>query len=151
MNKKNKKKREEEEELPSKKCSHLHRAFIILKSITSLRKYVCLAVIPYHVSICTGLERDASTTSRAYVIIIGVDQTQTQRLWLDLPGGRKGFQAGSLESFEVQGSDVGEIKKVEVSKRPKLLDFQLGMALPGLLSHPHIHQSAGKVQPCCLK
>uniref|UniRef100_A0A3P9N0R2 Lipoxygenase homology PLAT domains 1 n=1 Tax=Poecilia reticulata TaxID=8081 RepID=A0A3P9N0R2_POERE len=70
--------------------------------------------IPYHVSICTGPERDASTTSRAYVIIAGVNHAQTERLWLDLPDGRKGFQAGSLESFEAHGSDVGEIKKVEV-------------------------------------
>uniref|UniRef100_H3CLV0 Lipoxygenase homology PLAT domains 1 n=1 Tax=Tetraodon nigroviridis TaxID=99883 RepID=H3CLV0_TETNG len=87
MNKKSKKKREEDVELP---------------------------VIPYHVTICTGLERDASTTSRAYVIIVGADHTQTQRLWLDLPDGRKGFQAGSLERFQSHGSDVGEIKKVEV-------------------------------------
>ncbi|XP_067431501.1 lipoxygenase homology domain-containing protein 1-like [Thunnus thynnus] len=87
MNKKNKKKKEEEIELP---------------------------IIPYHITICTGLERDASTTSRAYVIIIGANHTQTERLWLDLPDGRKGFEAGSLESFEPCGSDVGEIKKVEL-------------------------------------
>uniref|UniRef100_A0A8C9YR90 Lipoxygenase homology PLAT domains 1 n=1 Tax=Sander lucioperca TaxID=283035 RepID=A0A8C9YR90_SANLU len=58
--------------------------------------------------------RDASTTSRAYVIIIGGDHTQTERLWLDLPDERKGFEAGSLESFQSHGSDVGEIKKVEI-------------------------------------
>uniref|UniRef100_A0A7N8X6X4 Lipoxygenase homology PLAT domains 1a n=1 Tax=Mastacembelus armatus TaxID=205130 RepID=A0A7N8X6X4_9TELE len=74
----------------------------------------CCAVIPYHITICTGLERDASTTSRAYVIIIGTNHTRTERLWLDLPNGRKGFEAGSLESFESHGSDVGEIKKVEI-------------------------------------
>ncbi|XP_056875603.1 lipoxygenase homology domain-containing protein 1 [Takifugu flavidus] len=87
MNKKSKKKKEEDVELP---------------------------VIPYHMTICTGLERDASTTSRAYVIIIGANHTQTQRLWLDPPDGRKGFEAGSLERFESHGSDVGEIKKVEL-------------------------------------
>lgn len=75
------------------------------------------AVIPYHVTICTGLEHDASTTSRAYVIIIGASYTQTERLWLDPPDGRRGFEAGSLESFESLGSDVGEIKKVEVRER----------------------------------
>lgn len=48
------------------------------------------------------------------MIIIGANHTQTERLWLDLPDGRKGFEAGSLESFEPCGSDVGEIKKVEV-------------------------------------
>nr|XP_019938128.1 PREDICTED: lipoxygenase homology domain-containing protein 1 isoform X2 [Paralichthys olivaceus] len=87
MNKKNKKKKEEEIELP---------------------------LIPYHITICTGLERDASTTSRAYVIIIGANHTQTERLWLDLADGRKGFEAGSLESLESHGLDVGEIKKVEL-------------------------------------
>ncbi|KAM9307093.1 lipoxygenase homology domain-containing protein 1 [Pholidichthys leucotaenia] len=87
MNKKSKKKKEEEVELP---------------------------IIPYHMTICTGLERDASTTSRAYVIIIGVNHTETARLWLDLPDGRRGFEAGSLESFECHGSDVGEIRKVEL-------------------------------------
>ncbi|CAJ1070168.1 lipoxygenase homology domain-containing protein 1-like [Xyrichtys novacula] len=87
MNKKSKKKKEEDIELP---------------------------IIPYHMTICTGLERDAATTSRAYVIIIGANHTQTERLWLDLPDGRKGFEAGSLESFETHGSDVGEIKKVEL-------------------------------------
>ncbi|XP_059213530.1 lipoxygenase homology domain-containing protein 1 [Centropristis striata] len=88
MNKKSKKKKEEEEiELP---------------------------IIPYHITICTGLERDASTTSRAYVIIIGANHTQTERLWLDMPDNRKGFEAGSLESFQPLGSDVGEIKKVEL-------------------------------------
>uniref|UniRef100_I3JKU2 Lipoxygenase homology PLAT domains 1 n=1 Tax=Oreochromis niloticus TaxID=8128 RepID=I3JKU2_ORENI len=87
MNKKNKKKKEEEIDLP---------------------------IIPYHITIYTGLERDASTTSRAYVIIIGANHTQTDRLWLDLQDGRKGFEAGTLESFESHGSDVGEIKKVEL-------------------------------------
>ncbi|XP_070844973.1 lipoxygenase homology domain-containing protein 1 [Chaetodon trifascialis] len=87
MNKKSKKKKEEEVELP---------------------------IIPYHITICTGLERDASTTSRAYVIIIGANHTQTERLWLDLLDGRQGFEAGSLESCESHGSDVGEIKKVEL-------------------------------------
>lgn len=65
------------------------------------------------------MERDASTTSRAYVIIVGVNHTQTERLWLDLADERKGFEAGSLKSFETHGSDVGEIKKVEVRVRPK--------------------------------
>uniref|UniRef100_A0A8C4ECX3 Lipoxygenase homology PLAT domains 1a n=1 Tax=Dicentrarchus labrax TaxID=13489 RepID=A0A8C4ECX3_DICLA len=72
------------------------------------------AVIPYHITICTGLERDASTTSRAYVIIVGSNHTQTDRLWLDLLDGKQGFEAGSLESFECRGSDVEEIKKVEI-------------------------------------
>ncbi|XP_053732656.1 lipoxygenase homology domain-containing protein 1-like isoform X2 [Synchiropus splendidus] len=87
MNKKSKKKKEEEVELP---------------------------MIPYHITICTGLERDASTTSRAFVIITGAGHRQTERLWLNLPDGRKGFEAGSLQNFEIQGCDVGDIKKVEL-------------------------------------
>uniref|UniRef100_A0A8C5H2G2 Lipoxygenase homology domain-containing protein 1-like n=1 Tax=Gouania willdenowi TaxID=441366 RepID=A0A8C5H2G2_GOUWI len=75
---------------------------------------ICSLSIPYHITICTGMERDAGTTSRAYVIIIGANHTQTERLWLDLPDGRIGFEACSLESFELYGSDVGEIKKVEL-------------------------------------
>lgn len=94
------------------------------------------AVIPYHITVCTGLERDASTTSRAFVIIIGANHTQTERLWLDLPDGRKGFEAGSLESFESHGSDVGEIKKVEVREGAKLLEFQLASCT---LTHLHTH------------
>ncbi|CAN9504554.1 unnamed protein product [Ophioblennius macclurei] len=87
MNKKSKKKKEDEEiQLPN---------------------------IPYHATICTGLERDAGTTSRAYMIIIGTNHSQTDRLWLDMDG-RMGFEEGSLESFECHGSDVGEIKKVEL-------------------------------------
>uniref|UniRef100_A0A3P9KDP6 Lipoxygenase homology domains 1a n=1 Tax=Oryzias latipes TaxID=8090 RepID=A0A3P9KDP6_ORYLA len=77
-------------------------------------KCLICQVIPYHITICTGMERDASTTSRAYVIIVGVNHTQTERLWLDLADERKGFEAGSLKSFETHGSDVGEIKKVEL-------------------------------------
>ncbi|KAM4634346.1 lipoxygenase homology domain-containing protein 1 [Polymixia lowei] len=73
-----------------------------------------LPIIPYHITISTGLDRDASTTSRAFVIIVGASNTQTERMWLDLPDGRKCFEAGSLERFESQGSDVGEIKKVEL-------------------------------------
>uniref|UniRef100_A0A667Z1M9 Lipoxygenase homology PLAT domains 1 n=1 Tax=Myripristis murdjan TaxID=586833 RepID=A0A667Z1M9_9TELE len=71
------------------------------------------AVIPYHFTISTGMDRDAGTTSRAYVIIIGANHTQTERLWLELPDGRKCYEAGSLETLEAHGSDVGEIKKVE--------------------------------------
>ncbi|KAM3842453.1 LOW QUALITY PROTEIN: lipoxygenase homology domain-containing protein 1 [Diretmus argenteus] len=70
--------------------------------------------IPYHITISTGLDRDASTTSRAYVIIIGANHTRTERLWLELPDGRRCFESGSLESMESHGSDVGEIKKVEL-------------------------------------
>ncbi|MBN3300355.1 LOXH1 protein, partial [Amia calva] len=70
--------------------------------------------IPYHITVSTGTERDASTTSRAYIIIIGPNHTQTARLWLDLAKDKRGFAAGSMEKFDVSGVDVGEIKKVEL-------------------------------------
>lgn len=62
----------------------------------------------------TGLERDASTAARVYVIIIGPGDAETERLWLDLPEGKKSFAAGSMEHFVCYGADVGEIKRVEV-------------------------------------
>lgn len=98
------------------------------------------AVIPYHITICTGLERDASTTSRAYVIIIGANHGQTERLWVDLPDGRKGFEAGSLESFESCGSDVGEIKKVEVRGGVGRAAW-LSVSFSATTVHPHAREA----------
>ena len=60
------------------------------------------------------MDRDASTTARVYVIIIGLSDQETERLWLDLPEGKKAFAAGSMEHFVCYGTDVGEIKRVEV-------------------------------------
>ncbi|KAL4660900.1 lipoxygenase homology domain-containing protein 1-like [Arapaima gigas] len=90
MNKKSKKKRAEEE--------------VIEES----------PIIPYHVSVSTGMARDASTTSRAYIIVEGPDNLQTDRIWLDLAQGKNCFAAGSMEQFQTFGIDVGEIKKVEL-------------------------------------
>ncbi|XP_056433977.1 lipoxygenase homology domain-containing protein 1 [Gadus chalcogrammus] len=88
MNKKNKKKKEEiVEELP---------------------------IIPYHISVSTGLAEDSSTSSRAYVIVVGAGQHKTDRMWLDMTNGRTSFEEGSLESSVCHGADVGEIKKVEL-------------------------------------
>lgn len=71
-------------------------------------------VIPYHFTLSTGIDRDASTTARVYVIIIGPGEMETDRLWLDLPEGKKSFAAGTMEHFVCYGTDVGEIKRVEV-------------------------------------
>ncbi|XP_058493118.1 lipoxygenase homology domain-containing protein 1 [Solea solea] len=73
-------------------------------------------IIPYHFTLSTGLEHDASTTARAYVIIMGATETgrETERLWLDLPEGKKFFASGSMEHFVSYGTDVGEIKRVEL-------------------------------------
>uniref|UniRef100_A0A667Z0U2 Lipoxygenase homology PLAT domains 1 n=1 Tax=Myripristis murdjan TaxID=586833 RepID=A0A667Z0U2_9TELE len=71
-------------------------------------------IIPYHFTLSTGTERDASTTARVYVIILGTNDSETERLWLDLPEGKKCFAAGTMENFVCYGSDVGEIKRVEL-------------------------------------
>uniref|UniRef100_A0A672Z7J4 Lipoxygenase homology domains 1b n=1 Tax=Sphaeramia orbicularis TaxID=375764 RepID=A0A672Z7J4_9TELE len=71
-------------------------------------------IIPYHFTLSTGVERDASTTARVYVIILGPNDTETDRLWLDLPDGKKAFTAGTMEHFVCYGTDVGEIKRVEL-------------------------------------
>uniref|UniRef100_A0A3P9BMX6 Lipoxygenase homology PLAT domains 1 n=1 Tax=Maylandia zebra TaxID=106582 RepID=A0A3P9BMX6_9CICH len=71
-------------------------------------------VIPYHFTLSTAIEQDASTTARVYVIIIGPNDVETDRLWLDLPEGKKSFTAGSMEHFVCYGTDVGEIKRVEL-------------------------------------
>uniref|UniRef100_A0A4W6CIC0 Lipoxygenase homology PLAT domains 1 n=1 Tax=Lates calcarifer TaxID=8187 RepID=A0A4W6CIC0_LATCA len=71
-------------------------------------------VIPYHFTLSTAMDRDASTTARVYVIIIGPNDAETDRLWLDLPEGKKCFTAGTMDHFVCYGTDVGEIKRVEV-------------------------------------
>ncbi|XP_059845764.1 lipoxygenase homology domain-containing protein 1 [Hypanus sabinus] len=70
--------------------------------------------IPYQISITTGPERDAGTTSRAYIIIMGPQKVHTARMWLQLPEGRNGFKPGSVEKFQMMGLDVGDIKKIEL-------------------------------------
>ncbi|XP_030623777.1 lipoxygenase homology domain-containing protein 1 [Chanos chanos] len=69
--------------------------------------------IPYHITVATGVDRDAGTSSRAYVIIVGQTRTYTHRMWLDMEG-KNYFLPGSLESFLCHGADVGEIKNVEL-------------------------------------
>uniref|UniRef100_A0A8D0FQV7 Lipoxygenase homology domains 1 n=1 Tax=Strix occidentalis caurina TaxID=311401 RepID=A0A8D0FQV7_STROC len=54
------------------------------------------------------------TDSRVYLIIMGPQKVQTERLWLDLPEEKDEFADGSVEKFSVWGLDVGEIKKVEI-------------------------------------
>ncbi|XP_009078006.1 PREDICTED: lipoxygenase homology domain-containing protein 1-like, partial [Acanthisitta chloris] len=72
------------------------------------------SLIPYHVTVTTGTEYDSSTDSRVFIIIMGPQKVQTERLWLDLPEGKDEFADGSVEKFSVWGLDVGEIKKVEI-------------------------------------
>ncbi|XP_062369972.1 lipoxygenase homology domain-containing protein 1 [Cinclus cinclus] len=72
------------------------------------------SLIPYHITVTTGTEYDSSTDSRVFIIIMGPQKVQTERLWLDLSEGKDEFADGSVEKFSVWGLDVGEIKKVEV-------------------------------------
>ncbi|KAK2837787.1 hypothetical protein Q5P01_014999 [Channa striata] len=71
-------------------------------------------IIPYHFTLSTGVDRDASTTARVYVIIMGPNEVETDRLWLDLPEGKKSFFSGTMNHFVCYGTDVGEIKRVEL-------------------------------------
>ncbi|CAL8345253.1 unnamed protein product [Lota lota] len=71
-------------------------------------------IIPYHFTLSTGMARDAGTTARAYVIIVGPGEAETDRLWLDLPEEKKGFASGTMENFVCYGTDVGEMKRVEL-------------------------------------
>lgn len=61
-----------------------------------------------------GVDHDTSNTARAYIIIIGHNDMETERLWLDLPGRKKSFTIGTMEHFVCYATDVGEIKRVEV-------------------------------------
>ncbi|XP_077756786.1 lipoxygenase homology domain-containing protein 1 isoform X4 [Canis aureus] len=71
-------------------------------------------VIPYYVSVTTGKHKDAATDSRAFILLIGEDDERSNRIWLDFPRGKKGFDCGSVEEFYVAGLDVGIIKKIEL-------------------------------------
>uniref|UniRef100_A0A3B5A4D6 Lipoxygenase homology domain-containing protein 1-like n=1 Tax=Stegastes partitus TaxID=144197 RepID=A0A3B5A4D6_9TELE len=78
------------------------------------RTFFVKVFIPYHFTLSTGIDRDASTTARVYIIIIGPGELETDRLWLDHPEGKTSFAAGAMEHFVCYGTDVGEIKRVEV-------------------------------------
>ncbi|XP_061586231.1 lipoxygenase homology domain-containing protein 1 [Cololabis saira] len=71
-------------------------------------------IIPYHFTVSTGTERDASTTARVFIFVMGPNEAETDRLWLDLAEGEKSFTAGSMKHFVCYGTDVGEIKRVEL-------------------------------------
>uniref|UniRef100_A0A8C6Y609 Lipoxygenase homology PLAT domains 1 n=1 Tax=Naja naja TaxID=35670 RepID=A0A8C6Y609_NAJNA len=71
-------------------------------------------VIPYHIVLTTGKEYDSSTSSRVFMIVIGLQENSTGHMWLDLPEEKTQFAACSVEKFSVMGIDVGEIKKIEI-------------------------------------
>ncbi|NWR04440.1 LOXH1 protein, partial [Paradoxornis webbianus] len=87
----------------------------VMLSLLQMNSMGCEPIlIPYHITVTTGTEYDSSTDSRVFIIIMGPQKVQTERLWLDLPEGKDEFADGSVEKFSVWGLDVGEIKKVEV-------------------------------------
>ncbi|XP_063067192.1 lipoxygenase homology domain-containing protein 1-like [Engraulis encrasicolus] len=69
-------------------------------------------LIPYHFMVITGDEDDAGTNSRAFVIIHGREEC-TERMWLDMPEGKSGFEPDAMDTFSCLGADVGDIKQVE--------------------------------------
>uniref|UniRef100_A0A673G3G1 PLAT domain-containing protein n=1 Tax=Sinocyclocheilus rhinocerous TaxID=307959 RepID=A0A673G3G1_9TELE len=98
-----------------KEDKRIERTFFVKTEMGRLMLSICvLAVIPYHFTVSTGDGHDASTTSRVYVIIIGPNDLETERLWLDLTDGKTCFAAGGMEHFMCYGLDVGEIKRVEL-------------------------------------
>uniref|UniRef100_A0A8C7S9W1 Lipoxygenase homology domains 1b n=1 Tax=Oncorhynchus mykiss TaxID=8022 RepID=A0A8C7S9W1_ONCMY len=75
--------------------------------------YIKVTVIVYILQIFSH-KAPPNTTARVYVIVMGPNDIETERLWLDLPEGKKSFAAGTMENFQCYGTDVGEIKRVEL-------------------------------------
>ncbi|TSK72011.1 Lipoxygenase homology domain-containing protein 1 [Bagarius yarrelli] len=71
------------------------------------------SLIPYHLTVKTGSDPEAGTNSRAYVIVKGSKQRQTELMWLELKG-KSAFTPEALDYFTCYGRDVGKIKKVEL-------------------------------------
>ncbi|KAG8131287.1 hypothetical protein E2320_017865, partial [Naja naja] len=63
------------------------------------------SLIPYHIVLTTGKEYDSSTSSRVFMIVIGLQENSTGHMWLDLPEEKTQFAACSVEKFSVMGID----------------------------------------------
>ena len=64
----------------------------------------------------TGDQKDAGTESDAWIRIIGPKKKHTGKQYLELVQ-KKGFTPGSVETFSIDGIDVGTVKQIEVSVR----------------------------------
>ena len=73
-----------------------------------------LAAIPYTVRVTTGAEKSMGTESNAYIKIIGTRKRQTGKQFLELMQ-KKAFLPGSTETFSLEGTDVGEVRQIEVN------------------------------------
>ncbi|PKU27696.1 hypothetical protein llap_22000 [Limosa lapponica baueri] len=109
-------------------------------------KPLFVAVIPYHITVTTGTEFDSSTDSRVFIIIMGPQKVETERLWLDLPEWKDEFADGSVEKFFVWGLDVGEIKKVETAVAAERHRYDQKSSALVCISKPLLVQSLSPLQ-----
>ena len=74
-----------------------------------------MAAIPYTVRVTTGAEKSMGTESNVYIKIIGATKRRhTGKQFLELLQ-KKAFLPGSVDTFSLEGVDVGEVKQIEVS------------------------------------
>lgn len=74
-----------------------------------------ISAISYTVKIRTGEGEDNGTESHAWVNVIGSKKKKvTGKLYLDMVGKTR-FEPGSVETFSLEATDVGEVKQLEVS------------------------------------
>ncbi|KAI8493666.1 Lipoxygenase y domain-containing protein 1, partial [Branchiostoma belcheri] len=69
-------------------------------------------LIPYNVKVVTGGAEDNGTNANPYIIIMGAKKKTSRRIPLDLEDKSK-FEPASVETFAVEGLDVGDVKKIE--------------------------------------
>ncbi|XP_078580092.1 lipoxygenase homology domain-containing protein 1-like isoform X2 [Branchiostoma floridae x Branchiostoma japonicum] len=69
-------------------------------------------LIPYNVKVVTGGGDDNGTNANPYIIIMGPKKKTTGRIPLDLEDKSK-FDPASVETFAIEGVDVGEVKRIE--------------------------------------
>lgn len=77
--------------------------------------FTYLLAISYTVRATTGEQSDAGTEAKVYVVLIGT-QAATEKIDLELVQ-KPGFESGTAETFSVEATDVGEVKKIEVGKK----------------------------------
>ena len=71
------------------------------------------SAIPYTVRVRTGDDKDSGTESNVWIRIIGTKNKHTGKQYLELVQ-KSGFSPGSVETFSLEGVDVGTVKKIEV-------------------------------------
>ena len=62
----------------------------------------------------TGDDKDGGTEAKVYIVLIGT-QAATEKIHLELVQ-KPGFEPGTAETFSVEGTDVSEVRKIEVGK-----------------------------------